>query len=134
MNGKIDQISPINFFFLLIKMTALYRKRFKFKNITTKRKLYLLCHPINIFIILYTVSTYLIPMSNKTKSVKFSVENSVFNPFYGLNINFYLFNMLEVVVFLIPLAHFYFIRKKIKNMRKTWWSTIKLDGNRIALI
>lgn len=36
-------------------------------------------------------STYLIPMSNKTKSVKFSVENSVFNPFYGLNINFYLF-------------------------------------------
>lgn len=36
-------------------------------------------------------STYLIPMSNKTKSVKFSVENSVFNPFYGLNINFFFY-------------------------------------------
>lgn len=64
-------------------------------------------------------STYLIPMSNKTKSVKFSVENSVFNPFYGLNIIFFfiLFNMLEVV-FLIPLAHFYFKYKKSRIYEK----------------
>lgn len=82
---------------------------------------------------LHIQSTYLIPMLNKTKSVKFSVENSVFNPFYGLNINFYLFNMLEVVFFNTFGTFLFRIEKKIiqeyeKNMVV---HSIKLDGNRI---